>query len=556
MLHDDDAVALVAQFLQRSDQLAVVPLMQADGRLVQDIEDIDQLRADLRRKADPLPFTTRQRSCRPVQRQIVQTHVQHEVHPVRQFFQDIPGDGLLTHAEDLRQMRQPVPKDADLHRRNFGDGLPVDAETLRILVETRPVAHGTFDLLVNIIYDTGETHHLRQIAFADAEQVVRTVDQQRQSLVRDVGDRLIDRESVLAGDGAHDLELAGLAQLTQRHDTAVGDAQGPVRHDAVDVHVDDAAEALAVRAVAFRRIEGEGMGRRLLQRYAALRIHQVLGEMMEFAVLIVQHGQRALALVERGDDRVANAFLVPVSGLEFVDHKLDEMGLVAVHGLKGTQVLDLPVDAHLGIATLAELFEQLAVMAFAAAHQRAEQQAFASLEPGLDQGDDLLVGVTDHLFAADRRIGTRGTGIKQPQEIIDFSDGSDRRARVGTGGLLLDSNDGTQALDAFHLGLLQDTHEVLGIGGQGVHVAALPFGIKGIEGQRGLAAAAESGHDDELPAGNVHVDIFQVVRPRTPDLDVVFICFRLYVLLCGHRDTKIANLCRYPCFSLNFAAGS
>ena len=453
-------------------------------------------------------------------------------------------------------MRQPVPKDADLHRRNFGDGFPVNTETLRILVETRPVADGTFDLLVNIIHDTGETHHLRQIAFADAEQVVRAVNQQRQSLVRDVRDRLVQRETVFAGDGAHDLELAGLAQLAQRHDTAVGDAQGPVRHDAVDVHVHYAPQALAVRAVAFRRIEREGMRSRLLQRDAALRIHQMLGEMVDFSRLVVQDGQRALALVERGDDRVADAFLVPVSGLEFVDHKLDEMGLVAVHGLKGTQVLNLPVDAHLGIATLAELFEQLAVMAFSAAHQRTEQQALASLEPGLDQGNDLLVGVTDHLFAADRRIGTRGTGIKQAQEIVNLGDGPDRRARVGTGGLLLDGDDGTQALDAFHLGLLQDAHEVLGIGGQGVHVAALPFGIKGIEGQRGLAAAAQSGHDDELPAGNVHVDILQVVRPRTPDLDVVFISFRLYVLLCGHRDTKIANLCRYPCFSLNFAAGS
>ena len=298
------------------------------------------------------------------------------------------------------------------------------------------------------------------------------------------------------------------------------------------------------------------MGRRLLQRHAAFRVHQVLGEMVQLARLVVQDGERALALVERGDDRIPDTLLIPVPGLELVDHELDEMGLVAVHGLDRAEFVDLPVDAHLGVSALAELLEQFAVVALAAAHQRAEQQALAPLEAGLYQGDDLLIGVADHLSAADGRISARGPGVQQAQEIVDLGDGPHGRARVRPGGLLLDRDNGTQAFDAFHLGLLQDAHEVLSVGGKGVHVAALPLGVQGVESQRGLAAAAQARHDDELPAGNVHVDILQVVRPRTPDLDVVFVGLCLYVLLCGHRDTKIANLCRYPCFSFNFAAGS
>ena len=277
---------------------------------------------------------------------------------------------------------------------------------------------------------------------------------------------------------------------------------------------------------------------------------------MQLAALVVQDGQRALALIQGRHNRTPDAFLVPVAGLELVDHEFDEMGLVAVHGFQGTQVLDLAVNAYLRVPALAELLEQFPVMALAATHQRTEQQALAPLEAGLDQGDDLLVGIAYHLPAADRRIRPRGAGIQQAQEIIDLGDGADRGARVGARGLLLDRDDRTQALDALHLRLLQDAHKMLGVGGKGVHVAALPLGIEGVERQRGLAAAAQARHDDEFPTGNVHIDVLQVVRPRTPDLDVVLVGLRLYVLLSGHRNTKIAKLCRYPCFSLNFAVRS
>jgi len=41
VLHDEDGVAEVAQPLERADQLAVVALMKADRRLVQDVQHPD-----------------------------------------------------------------------------------------------------------------------------------------------------------------------------------------------------------------------------------------------------------------------------------------------------------------------------------------------------------------------------------------------------------------------------------------------------------------------------------------------------------------------------------
>ena len=54
MLDDDDSVAQVPQAGKRSQQFAVVALMQSDRRLVEDVQNAGQVGPDLRRQSDPL----------------------------------------------------------------------------------------------------------------------------------------------------------------------------------------------------------------------------------------------------------------------------------------------------------------------------------------------------------------------------------------------------------------------------------------------------------------------------------------------------------------------
>ena len=54
VLHHEHGVAEVAQTLERADQPAVVPLVEADRGLVEDVEDAHELRADLRRQPQTL----------------------------------------------------------------------------------------------------------------------------------------------------------------------------------------------------------------------------------------------------------------------------------------------------------------------------------------------------------------------------------------------------------------------------------------------------------------------------------------------------------------------
>ncbi|GMA39470.1 hypothetical protein GCM10025883_15150 [Mobilicoccus caccae] len=67
MLDDDECVAEVAQPGEGADEALVVALVQADGRLVEDVEHPDQARADLRGQADALGLPAREGRRRPVE---------------------------------------------------------------------------------------------------------------------------------------------------------------------------------------------------------------------------------------------------------------------------------------------------------------------------------------------------------------------------------------------------------------------------------------------------------------------------------------------------------
>ena len=58
VLDDQNGVPEVAKILESSEQTAVIAMMQADGRLIQNVEDAAQFGPDLRGEADALAFAT------------------------------------------------------------------------------------------------------------------------------------------------------------------------------------------------------------------------------------------------------------------------------------------------------------------------------------------------------------------------------------------------------------------------------------------------------------------------------------------------------------------
>ena len=87
------------------------------------------------------------------------------------------------------------------------------------------------------------------------------------------------------------------------------------------------------------------------------------------------------------------------------------------------------------------------------------------------------------------------------------------------GGFLLDGDGGRQTLDHIHIGLVHQLQKLAGVGGQALHIAALALGIQRVKGEAGFARAAQSRNHHQLVAGDVQVDIFQIVGARTADAD-------------------------------------
>ncbi len=103
---------------------------------------------------------------------------------------------------------------------------------------------------------------------------------------------------------------------------------------------------------------------------------------------------------------------------------------------------------------------------------------------------DLLGALARDLDAASGAMRNADGGVEHAQVVVDFGDGADGGARAAVGGFLLDGDGGAEAVDGIHFGPLHLIQELARVGRERFHVAALAFGVDGVEGERGFAGAA------------------------------------------------------------------
>ena len=107
VLHHDHRVAEIAQALQRLQEPRIVALVQADGRLVEDVQDARQPGADLRGEPDALALAARQRAGGPREREILKPDVDEEGEALAHFLQHAGADLVLLLRQPLRQFLEP-----------------------------------------------------------------------------------------------------------------------------------------------------------------------------------------------------------------------------------------------------------------------------------------------------------------------------------------------------------------------------------------------------------------------------------------------------------------
>ena len=119
VLDDDQGVAEVLEPDQRLDQPVVVALVQADRRLVEDVEDADQPGADLGGQPDPLRLAAGQRPGRPVEGEVVEADVEQEVQPLLDLLEHPLADLALAGAQV--DVAQELGGLVDRQRADLGD---------------------------------------------------------------------------------------------------------------------------------------------------------------------------------------------------------------------------------------------------------------------------------------------------------------------------------------------------------------------------------------------------------------------------------------------------
>ncbi len=179
-------------------------------------------------------------------------------------------------------------------------------------------------------------------------------------------------------------------------------------------------------------------------------------------------------------------------------------------------------------------------MTFSPFHHGRQQIAGFAVVFVENEVDYLVVAVFHHFFARNVRIGFASASVEQTQKIVYFGDGANRRARIFARGFLLNGDDGTQTRNLVHIGALHVADEVARVGRKSLDVAALPFGVDGVECQRRLAAAAQTRNHRECIARNGGIDVAQVVNSRAINLYFAVVAVH-FLAFCGIFALKKSN---------------
>ena len=435
MLDDEHGVADVAQAAKGVEQLVVVALVQADGRLVQDIQDADEARADLRGQADALALAAGERRGRARERQVAQAHGLQKRQPGADLPHDLLGDdshgaGELQTVDEFQFLRDRQRAEVhDVHPAD-GDGEADVGQALAVALGAGALGHALLELLAHgvglclgeaagDVVDHALERPLERAApvgalIIDGELFrARAVEDDVERLLRQRLDGVVQREMIFLGqrlkihpgDGivAHVVPAGGLDGALQDGLRAVGDDEQRVGHLLC-------AETRADGAGPVGIVEREHARGQLRHGDAAVLAGVVLGEEGILVPFELIEDDKTAGQVRRRLDRVSQAAGQIRLHDEPVDHDLDVVLLVLVERDLLRQLIQAPVHAHAGVAAAAGVVEHLLVLALFAAHDGGEDLKFCPLRQAHDLVDDLVDRLAADLLAAFRAVRRAAAG--------------------------------------------------------------------------------------------------------------------------------------------------
>src|SRR5579859_2824104 len=283
VLDHEDGISQIAQALETFDQPVRVARMQADGRLIKDVERADQLGSQGRGKLDALGFAAGKRGGEAIEREIFEPHLIQEAEPLLNLLQDSIGDGSR-----FRRQFERVEKLAGLGNgqlADFGNGFSLDAHGASFGAQPRTTTIGAGGIasipaeknahmqLVFLSFEPGEKR-------IDARKVVVRIalDDEVSLLGGELAERNIERNAASASESLQILPKRTITRLGPGLNDTFVDGLAAVGNHQIDIEIDRIAEALATRAGAVRIVKRKQARLGLLIRETALLAFETIAE--------------------------------------------------------------------------------------------------------------------------------------------------------------------------------------------------------------------------------------------------------------------------------------
>ena len=312
---------------------------------------------------------------------------------------------------------------------------------------------------------------------------------------------------------------------------AVGQRQVRVHQHQLRIELHAKAQPFTSRAGPVGTVEAEAARLKLLETRLAGRagVQRAIEPLAPVSVGLVggavfagsqeDRQDRAFAVRQRQPGRLRQPGFDARADHDPIHHGLDRMVLARRQIAHLVDIEHFAVDPHPHEPRFAHRGQHVLVGPLATADHRRQQDQLCSLGQRHQIGNDLL-----GRLLADGRVALVAGRLaqaceQQPQVIVDFRDRGHGAARVLAAGALVDRDRRLQAFDQVDVRAFQLVQELPGVDRQAFDVLPLPLGEQRVEGQRALARAAGAGDHDQAIAGQVDVDISQVVDPGAANAD-------------------------------------
>ncbi|MNX16520.1 hypothetical protein D3C86_463880 [compost metagenome] len=570
VLDHHQRVAGIAQAQHGLGDAVHVARMQADAGLVEHEQRVHQRGAQRRREVDALHLAAAERAALAVEREVADAHVvqvaqargdlfEQQLQRLRLAFAGGAAVAVVLHAvEELAQpldgqQHQVVQAQAGqrlelraaplraggqeaLFRRQHGVGvvLAADAPQQRVELQARAAANRARRVAAVLRQEHADVH-LVGLALQVAEEAAHAVPLLVPVAVLVVGRALDHPVLLLLGELVPRRVARNAGGLGVAHEVVLRlfprgrldglDGAGAqrelvVRDHEPQVDADHAAEAAAGVAGAHRRVEREHRRDGVGVADVALGAVQAGGELPHVGRCVFlgagrMHGHAPAAALERHLDRFDHARALRARDAEAVGHHVEHL---ARAGGRGHLALGLHAREAAGRQPLRHF-----VRRGAGRQLDREGDDDARIARGRRALGDLRIDAVGRVVAHRQRgLAVEQLGrarVEQLQVVVQLGHRADRGARGAHRVGLVDGDGGRHALHLVDGGLVHAVQELARVGGKGLHVAALAFGVEGVEHEARLARAAGPGDHGHLAGADVEVEVLEVVLARAANPD-------------------------------------